>query len=298
MKKYLHLPIINLSSSAYLTLLTLIAPLINFLSGISIDLYAPSMPAIALHFHTTAIIVKNTVTISMIGLALGAIVFGVLFDVVGRRSILLLTIFVYFIASCLIPFAASISQLLLLRFIQGLVTGAMAVGSRALAIDNFTGHRFFVVMVYTSVAYASGPVFGPFIGGYLQYHFGWRANFYAYAVVAALIAALLFCFVKESLTEENKKDMWSAIFSYRIVLLHPIFFLAMVVLSFVIIEQLLYPTIGPFIVQNVLGYSAISYGNSALIVGIGYLIGSIFNRLLLPYISIKKLMSLGLILLV
>ncbi len=290
MRKYLTEPLINLPPSTYLVLLTLIAPLVNFLSGISIDLYAPSMPAIASHFHTTAILVKNTITISMVGLALGAVIFGVLFDIIGRRSTLLLSILIYFIVSFLAPFSATIGQLLLLRFIQGLVTGAMVVGSRALTIDNFSGHRFFVVMIYTSVAYASGPVFGPFIGGYLQYRFGWWANFYAYAIASAIIACLLVCFVKESLTQDKKKNVLSAIASYRIVLIDPTFLLAMAVLTFVIIEQLLYPTIGPFIVQNVLGDSAISYGNTALIVGIGYLVGSILNRCLLPYISIKQLM--------
>ncbi len=47
MKRYLEQPILNIKDDAYLTLLIVIAPLLNFLPGLNIDMYAPSMPAIA-----------------------------------------------------------------------------------------------------------------------------------------------------------------------------------------------------------------------------------------------------------
>jgi len=79
-------PLIQLEKASYLNLLIILVPLMNFISGISIDLYAPSMPALATHFASSITLVKNTVTISMLGFALGAILLGVLFDTLGRKS--------------------------------------------------------------------------------------------------------------------------------------------------------------------------------------------------------------------
>ena len=293
MNFFLKEPPFKLQLNHYLVILTLVAPLINFLSGISVDLYAPSMPEIVTYFHSSSIVAKNTITALMIGLGVGALIFGVLFDVFGRRITLLSAIALYFLASCVAPFATSITQLIIIRFIQGIATGAVSIGSRALVIDNFTGHRFFVVIVYTSVAYALGPVLGPFIGGYLQYHFNWQANFYVYAFFSACVFIMVFLFVHESLEVGKRKSVFRAILSYRIVFLHPSFFLGLAVMSFVMIEQLLYPTIGTFIVQNQLGFSPIVYGNTALLVGMSYLLGSIMNRFLVVRIDIKKLILLG-----
>ena len=293
MNFFLKQPPFKLQLSSYLVMLTLIAPLINFLSGISVDLYAPSMPEIVTYFHSLSVVVKNTITAMMIGLGVGALVFGMLFDMFGRRITLLGAIALYFVASCVAPFSTSINQLIIIRFIQGVATGAVAIGSRALVIDNFTGHRFFVVIVYTSVAYGLGPVLGPFIGGYLQYHFNWQANFYVYAFFSACVFVMVFLFVHESLAFEKRKTALQAILSYRIVLLHPTFFLGLAVMVFVMIEQLLYPTIGTFIVQNQLGFSPIVYGNTALLVGMSYLVGSILNRFLVVRIDIKKLILFG-----
>ncbi|MCP3679033.1 MAG: multidrug effflux MFS transporter [Gammaproteobacteria bacterium] len=72
-----------------------------------------------------------------------------------------------------------VAELLIIRLLQGMTISTVAIGSRALAVDYFSGRRFFVVVMYTSLGYGLGPILGPVIGGYLQYHFGWRANFYA-----------------------------------------------------------------------------------------------------------------------
>ena len=59
------------------------------------------------------------------------------------------------------------------------------------------------------------------------------------------------------------------------------------------IQLMLYPTIGPFIIEKQLHQTVLVYGNSALIVGSAYLVGSLINRLLLKYLLPKKICDLG-----
>jgi len=99
MKNYLNHAVIKLRKETYLSLLIWLAPLLNFLPGLNIDMYAPSMPAIARHFAVSAMAVKNTMTVEVLGMAVGGIIFGTLIDVIGRKRILILGLFVYTIIS-------------------------------------------------------------------------------------------------------------------------------------------------------------------------------------------------------
>jgi len=80
MKKYLNYPIVNLKSETYLTLIVLLAPLLYFLSGINVDIYSPSMPTIASYFHASIVATKNTISITVLGWAIGGLTFGILID--------------------------------------------------------------------------------------------------------------------------------------------------------------------------------------------------------------------------
>ena len=101
MKKLLDKAVIQLQSDNYIGLLIIIAPLLNFLTGINIDLYTPSLPEIAHYYGASIIIVKNTITATMIGFAIGCIIFGTIIDIFGRRRIILFGLMVYTVSSLL-----------------------------------------------------------------------------------------------------------------------------------------------------------------------------------------------------
>ncbi len=287
-------PFTNIENERYLNLIIILIPLMNFLSGISIDLYAPSMPAIAVYFNTSALAVKNTITALILGFGLGSVIFGVLFDAIGRREVILSSLALFIITSLVAPFCHSITQLLIVRFMQGLAVSVVSIGSRTLVVDHFSGHRYLVAMLYTSLAYGSGPVIGPFIGGYLQYHFGWQANFYAYAFFALAIFIMFLVYIHESLPQTKRVPIIHAIGSYKTIVSNPLFIICATVNGAVWVEQLLYPLVGPFLVQTQLGYSPITYGNSALLAGLSYVLGTLSNRLLLKSMTAKQSVALGL----
>ena len=75
-------------------------------------------------------------------------------------------------------------------------------------------------------------------------------------------------------------------------------FLAGVIISGIIqIQIMLYPTLGSFIVEDILHYSVLIYGNTALLVGGSYLVGTLINRLLLIYILPKQVCDVGCVIL-
>lgn len=297
MKKYLEQPIITLKKSQYLTLIVILAPLLNFLSGINIDIYSPSMPSIASYFDASIMATKNTITITVLGWTIGALFFGVLIDTVGRKKTLICGILFYVIASLIAPYCSSIHQLMLVRFIQGFMISTITVGCRALIIDNISGPRYFIAILYTSIGYGLGPIIGPFVGGILQHYFGWKANFIALSFLGTILLFMLLFFVKESIPQRRSLVVTHILKEYIDVVKNKNFISGVVILGIIQIEIMLYPTLGPFIVQNILHFSALSYGNSALVVGCCYLVGTLINRILFKYIRLEQICYLGFLIL-
>src|SRR3990167_10202500 len=194
MQNFLNKGFITIKPEKYLKLLILLVPLLNFLPGFTFDLYTPSMPALAHYFNTSIALIKNTVTATLIGFAIGGFINCILLDEFGRRRIILLGLILYIIASIAAIFCHTITQLLIIRFIQGFTAACFTIGCRTIIIDNFKGHQFNIAMLYTSLAYGMGPIIGPFFGGILQHHVGWKANFIAYGVIGFLfLIAIMQC---------------------------------------------------------------------------------------------------------
>ncbi len=274
-------------------LLVVIAPLLNFLSGISIDLYAPSMPSIAKYFTASVMATKNTISSTILGMTFGCLIFGVLIDTIGRKRVLLTGIFFYIISSFIAIWSQNIFQLMLIRFIQGVMISTVTIGCRALIIDSISGRRYNIAILYTSIAYGAGPVIGPFIGGIIQNNFGWKANFILLAIIGIILFLLLLLFIKESIPERQPLILRNIVFKYFNVIKHKRFIIGILICSLVQTELMIYPTLGPFIIENILHHSVLVYGNTALLVGSSYLCGALINRFLLHYIKPKQICYYG-----
>src|SRR3954469_3842145 len=122
----------RLKLAAILGTLAAFAPL-------SIDMYLPALPHIAEELNTTQSFVQLSLTLFMLGLALGQLLVGPLSDVRGRRTPLLIGLAIYSIASLLCAFSPSIWIFITLRFIQGLSGAAGIVLSRAIVRDIYSG---------------------------------------------------------------------------------------------------------------------------------------------------------------
>lgn len=174
----------------YVAYVIIMAPLLNSVSGIAIDLFAPSMPAIAREFGVSDALMQGSISITLVAYAVGQLIFGLVADGRGRLVALLPGLGIFVGGSLLAMVAQNIETFLLARALQGFAVGACQVCARALLVDNVKGERFFVAIVYLSLAWGLGPVFAPFIGGLLEQYAGWRWNFALYAAYSALLLVL------------------------------------------------------------------------------------------------------------
>jgi len=270
---------------------TMIAFLILFmapLSGVAVDLYAPSLPAITQYFQVYPAEAKFTIGIYIFGFGLGQLIFGSLSDSIGRKKPLLVGAGVYTLSSLLAIFSPNIAVLFLLRFLQGLFGSAMSVVSKAVITDCFTGKAVIKLSSYYIAVWALGPVVAPAVGGYLQHYFGWRANFLAFVILGASIFFAILVFLPETNRHKHKLHIKTMLSHYAKISRHQLFLASIICLACAYAMLASYSIFAPFLIQVDLGHTAITYGHIALLMGLSYFLGSLTTRPMIHYFSDRK----------
>lgn len=135
---------------------------------LSIDEYAPSLPAMVHALNGTQTLLQLSISIYMLAFAISQIVLGPLSDRFGRRPIIVWATPVFLVGTILCILSHSAPMLLVSRFIQGLGIGAFALTASSLIADVFSGDQLHRVTSMFSTTYSFVPIVAPVIGGYIQ----------------------------------------------------------------------------------------------------------------------------------
>ena len=175
------------------------------------DMYLPTLPAMAGYFRTTASNVQLGLTTGMVGLAVGQLLFGPLSDRYGRRRPLLAAMALFLLATLACLFAPNIAVFVAFRFVQGVAGAGGVVISRSIAADRYVGHELAAMLALVGAVNGVATVAAPVGGGMLAALGGWHAIFwFLLALGAVLLAACLW--FRESLpvaqrTQANWKTL-------------------------------------------------------------------------------------------
>ncbi|WP_051304697.1 multidrug effflux MFS transporter [Chitinilyticum litopenaei] len=171
---------------------------VTALGPLSIDMYLPGLPAIAQSLGSPEATVQLTLASYFIGLALGQSLYGPLSDHFGRKRPLLIGLLVYIAASIGCALAASIEQLIVLRFVQALGGCAGMVIARAVVRDRCEPRE--AAQVFSSLVLVMGvaPILAPLLGSWIVVSAGWRPIFALLAAFAALCFVLLHLSLQET----------------------------------------------------------------------------------------------------
>ncbi|MFI5011913.1 MAG: multidrug effflux MFS transporter [Hyphomicrobiales bacterium] len=182
----------SLALTAVLALLTAMGPL-------SVDMYLPSMPAIARELGTDAAHVQLTLSIFLVGFAVGQFFHGPLSDRFGRKPTLLVGLACYVVASAICAFTRSIELLILARFVQAVAACGPIVIARAIVRDLYEGPRAGREMARMGMIMAVVPAVAPVLGGIMHDLASWRSIFAVMILVGLGLAYVVATRMPESL---------------------------------------------------------------------------------------------------
>jgi len=197
-------------------LLPLLAAIIA-ISPLAIDMYLPAMPILAEQLSTDMPMVQNSLSIYLLGYALGLLFFGPQADKHSRRKLVILGISGFIVMSIALIFVTSIEQFLSLRFLQAFISSAATVVVPGTIKERY-GKDTAKGFSYVSMIMMLAPMIAPSIGAVLLLH-SWQLIFFALAVYSTVILFLAYRFLPEVKREKNLVPV-SFLQRYKIVLSH------------------------------------------------------------------------------
>jgi len=175
------------------------------LGPFSIDTYLPSFPAMGTALAASPAGIQQTLSGYLGGYALMMLFHGALSDAFGRRPVILVSLFVYLVASLACALATTLPQLVLWRVVQGLSAGAGMVVGRAMIRDVFEGSAAQKLMAMVTMIFGLAPAVAPIVGGWLHQAFGWRSHFFFLALLAAVLIAVCWRKLPETLPAAQRQ---------------------------------------------------------------------------------------------
>ncbi len=187
-------------------LLALLA-LLSAFTPLSIDLYLPALPIIAVDLHGTAADLQLTLSAFMIAFGVGQIFYGPAGDRFGRRPVILGGLCVYVLTSIGCAFADEAMHLVFLRLFQGLAACGSVVLARTMVRDlaerDQAARAMSLMMACTSIA----PMLAPLIGGQILWFVGWRAIFWTLAGIGLFALVTTYFRLPETLRPEYRQPL-------------------------------------------------------------------------------------------
>jgi Bcr/CflA subfamily drug resistance transporter len=263
------------------SLYALIALFIVPLSGLNVDIFVPSLPALTHYFDVSKSSTQLSITMYLLGIGVTQLFSGAISDSFGRKAPFLFGMLLNIAVTFLIPFSQTINELLFLRILQGVFVGIFIVPIRSTFSDLFTGVTLHKMLTYATVAWSIGPVVAPAIGGYLQHYLGWQWNFYFLGIYSFLGLLLMIFFVPETSAYRHPFKIKTLLKNYKEILFHREYVLRLLTNCSLYSILLIFAVVGSFLIQQELHYTAVKFGHMALLVGLAWFSGAMTNRFLI-----------------
>lgn len=265
--------------------LIVLLALVTALEALAIDMYLPGMPAMAVELDVTAGRIQQTLSVFLIGLAIGQGLYGPLLDRYGRRAPLLAGIALFVGGSVLAALAPSVGVLLFARFVQAVGASAGLVAPRAIVADRCSLQESSKVFALLMQVMMIGPIVAPLLGGFLLDHGGWRMIFSVLAGAGLGGLAWAAVGVPETLAAERRVPLQAArlLTTYGGLLRQPVFMRYTLASGLVLGSFFAYIGGSAFIFTEHYGLSAVQFSwvfaaNSVALVGGGFVSTALLKR--------------------
>ncbi|EDR04270.1 MFS polyamine transporter [Laccaria bicolor S238N-H82] len=178
---------------------TLVVSSFTFISPVSSSMVAPATEQIATQFGMTSeVLIAMTVSVFVLGYAVGPLFLGPMSEIYGRSRVLQLANLFFLAWNIACGFAQNKSQLIAFRFLAGLGGSApLSVGGGVLGDVWRAEERGRAIAIY-SLAPLLGPVVGPVCGGWIAERSTWRWVFWSTSIADVIVQISGLFFLKET----------------------------------------------------------------------------------------------------
>ena len=267
--------------------------LITSTSALALAIITPSLPGISESFSVTPESAQRVLTVYLVMVGLGQLIFGPLSDRFGRRLTLLAGLGLYLLGSVLASFAPHLEFLVFARFIQGLGASAAMVLPRVIINDTHKPRAAAASLAAVTAAMAITPMISFPFGGILFEFFGWRGSMVVTALLGVVtLVATLFVLQETNNARQTSLRLASVAVDYLSLTKNKQFLLFSMNMGFHTSIFYAFLNFLPFAFKH-LGYSASEFGYYIMLLPTSFIAGSLISRKLTPMLGITTMVRMG-----
>ncbi len=264
---------------------------------VAIDSYLPSFGSIAKNLHVSEAAVQQTLSVYLISFAISTLFIGTLSDRFGRKPVAVISLIGFSLTSVLASFSPNLEFLIFCRAFQGIFGSVGVVIGQSIVKDKFEGADARRMLANILMVFSIAPAIAPIMGGFLESHFSWRANFYFMAAFTALIALLCIFKLEESLpiNHRHKLNFGSLVSGYLGCFTNPTFTLRAMSMGFSFGGIGIYIASASGFIVHILGLKETDFGWLFIPMVCGMIIGSRISAHFADNISATKMVFIGMV---
>jgi MFS transporter, DHA1 family, multidrug resistance protein len=235
-----------------------------------LHVFVPALPAAARELHASVAGIGLTITLYIVGLSAGQLVYGPLSDRYGRRPVLLAGLTLFALASVAAACAPSLAWLQLARITQALGGCSGLVLGRAIARDSSGSTTLIRRLATLSIAMAIATAVAPIIGAQFIAYLGWRWIFITMSAANALVLISVWLVVPETYVPSTDFRIRRYVRHYAHLLATPSFLAYSIGGASATTGIYAFLSASPFILESELGLSSQAFGFAyfSLVVGL------------------------------
>lgn len=171
---------------------------IMLMDGYDFGIISNAAPLIMKEWHISSALFGPVFSVATFGWMIGAVIFGVVSDKIGRKKTLTIGSIIFTVMTLLIYFSNTLPQLLVIRFITGLgVGGAVPVAMTLTSEYSSAKSRAkFITIMFSG--FVVGQTIGSYIAAGMMPTFGWRSIFLVGFFIPLAAILCMFAILPES----------------------------------------------------------------------------------------------------
>ncbi len=275
------------------TLLLLLAGC-SALGPVSNLLVLPALPVIRADFGVSTAATQTVISSSLIAFAIGILLGGPLSDSYGRRPAILGGLLVFVLGTLLCALAPTLMSLVAGRVIQALGASMGLIVARAIVSDLYRDWRLARALANLTLFMMIGTTVSPYLGGLGAEYAGWQAVFLI--LLATGLPILIACW--RALPETRPGTAGAASLSALArasleVLRNRTFFACALDSSVIYAVYIVFISIAPYVMSEMLGRPATEFGLWCLLISAGYFAGNLYVSRRGSALNMARLARLG-----
>ena len=264
--------------------------MITFSGTLAMHVFVPALPAAATDLGVGVATMQMTVSLYILGLALGQLFYGPVSDRFGRRVTLMVGMTLYTVAGGAAALAPGAGTLIAARLAQALGGCAGLVLARAIVRDVVAADEAARRLALMNLMVTLGPALAPLLGSALVLHLGWRSIFVLLTGLGVANLLLAWRLLPETAIIGRAIDTAGLLRNYLRLLRSPAFLGYAIGGGCATTSMYAFIAVAPFVFAQQLHRPAYEVGPLLALLVLGVWIGSVLASRLVGRVPLRRLL--------